>query len=78
MTDNKEPEKKKYNKWFSLINIPIQMGAIIFAFSYLGHWLDENHPNSKVYYVKILVVVGVFLALYNVMRQVNDINKNQK
>jgi hypothetical protein len=39
--------------------------------------LDENHPSPKVYYNKILVMVGVFLALYNVHRQVNEINKSQ-
>jgi membrane protein insertase Oxa1/YidC/SpoIIIJ len=77
METNKDPKKNNYNKWLALINIPIQMGVIIFLFSYLGSWLDENHPNPKVYYVKILVMVGVFLALYNVIRQVNGINKNQ-
>ncbi|HLF52438.1 AtpZ/AtpI family protein [Flavobacterium sp.] len=76
MTENIEPKKTKSNKWIALINIPIQMGVIIFLFSYLGNWLDENHPHPKVYYVKILVVVGVFLALYNVMRQVKEINKS--
>ncbi|MCV9929721.1 AtpZ/AtpI family protein [Flavobacterium sp. LS1R49] len=72
---DKEPNKNQRNKWIALINIPIQMGAIIFLFSYLGHWLDENHPNPKVYYNKILVMVGVVIALYNVIRQVNEINK---
>ena len=74
---NNDPKKNNYNKWLALINIPIQMGVIIFLFSYLGNWLDENHPSTKVYYVKIMVMVGVFLALYNVMRQVNEINKKQ-
>lgn len=71
------PNKKRANKWLALINIPIQMGAIIFLFSYLGDWLDENHPHPKIYYIKILVMVGVALALYNVIRQVNEINKMQ-
>ena len=71
------PNKRKPNKWLALINIPIQMGILIFLFAYLWHWLDENHPSPKVYYVKILVIVGVFLAMYNVYRQVNEINKNQ-
>ena len=53
------------------------MGVIIFLFSYLGNWLDENHPSTKVYYVKVMVMIGVFLALYNVIRQVNEINKKQ-
>jgi predicted tellurium resistance membrane protein TerC len=73
----KNPNKKQASKWLALINIPIQMGVIIFLFSYLGNWLDENHPSPKVYYNKILVMVGVFLALYNVHRQVNEINKSQ-
>jgi hypothetical protein len=45
-------------------------------FAYGGNWLDENYQ-SKVYYNKILVMVGVALALYNVIRQVNEINKSQ-
>ncbi|GGF26228.1 AtpZ/AtpI family protein [Flavobacterium limi] len=73
----KDPNKNKSNKWIALINIPIQMGVIIFLFSYLGTWLDENQPSTKVYYNKILVMVGVGLALYNVIRQVNEINKTK-
>jgi hypothetical protein len=73
---DKKPNNRQPTKWLALINIPIQMGAIIFLFAYLGDWLDENHPSPKVYYNKILVMVGVVLALYNVIRQVNEINKN--
>ncbi|PWA11514.1 AtpZ/AtpI family protein [Flavobacterium laiguense] len=75
MTTNNDPKKNNNTKWLALINIPIQMGVVIFLFSYLGNWLDDNHPSTKVYYVKILVMVGVVLALYNVIRQVNEINK---
>lgn len=75
--EEKPNNKRPSSKWLALINIPIQMGAIIFAFSYLGDWLDENHPHPKIYYNKILVMVGVFLALYNVIRQVNEINKEK-
>jgi hypothetical protein len=73
----KKPKKKQASKWIALINIPIQMGVIIFLFAYGGNWLDENYPNPKIYYNKILVMVGVVLALYNVIRQVNEINKTQ-
>lgn len=51
------------------------MGVVIFVFAYLGQWLDEQYPNPKNYYTKIVTMVGVFLALYNVYRQVNDLNK---
>ncbi len=74
---DKKPNKKQASKWLALINIPIQMGVIIFVFSLIGNWLDENYPSPKVYYNKILVMIGVGLALYNVIRQVNEINKTQ-
>ncbi len=74
MDDNQN--KKNHNKWLSLINIPIQMGIIIFAFACFGSWLDENYPSPKVYYNKVLAIVGVGLAMYNVIRQVNQMNKS--
>jgi F0F1-type ATP synthase assembly protein I len=76
MTDNKDPKKQTNNKWLALINIPIQMGAIIFLFAYFGNWLDEKYPNSHNVYVKILTLVGVAIAFYNINRQLKDINKS--
>lgn len=76
MTDNKDQKKQTNNKWLALINIPIQMGAIIFLFSYFGNWLDEKYPNSHNVYVKILTLVGVAIAFYNINRQLKEINKS--
>jgi hypothetical protein len=70
--------KNQTNKWLALINIPIQMGIIIFVFSYFGKWLDEKFENSSNIYTKIITLLGVFIALYNVIRQVNQLNKNDK
>jgi len=75
--DNKE-QKKRANKWLTLINIPIQMGAIVFAFSYFGGWLDEKFPNSNRIYIKILTLIGVAIAFYNINRQLKDINKSDE
>lgn len=76
MTDNQNPKKQNNNKWLALINIPIQMGAIIFLFSYFGNWLDEKYPNPLHIYVKILTLVGVAIAFYNINRQLKEINKS--
>lgn len=70
-------QKKFNNKWLALINIPVQMGVIIFAFAYFGNWLDENHPNSTFFYKKILVIVGVAISFYNLNRQLKEINKSE-
>lgn len=76
MTDNQKPKKQTNNKWLALINIPIQMGAIIFLFSYFGNWLDGKYHNIHNIFVKILTLVGVAIAFYNINRQLKDINNN--
>ena len=76
MTDNQKQEKGNNNKWLALINIPIQMGAIIFLFAYLGNWLDEKYPNSHNVFVKTLTLAGVAIAFYNINRQLKDLNKS--
>ena len=76
MTSNKDPKKQNNTKWLALINIPIQMGVIVFLFSYLGNWLDAKYSNPNTIYVKILTLVGVAIAFYNINRQLKDINKS--
>jgi uncharacterized membrane protein len=76
MTSNKDPKKQNNTKWLALINIPIQMGVIVFLFSYFGNWLDTKYPNPNTIYVKILTLVGVSIAFYNINRQLKDINKS--
>jgi uncharacterized membrane protein len=76
MTDNQNPKKQTNNKWLALINIPIQMGVIIFLFAYFGNWLDQEYPNIHNIFVKILTLVGVAIAFYNINRQLKDINKS--
>ncbi|KUJ62566.1 F0F1-ATPase subunit [Flavobacteriaceae bacterium CRH] len=71
----KEPNQNSKSKWLVFMNIPIQMGIIIFLFSYLGVWLDEKYSNGGSLWTIILSLLSVFLALYNVIRQVKNLNK---
>jgi hypothetical protein len=73
-----QSKKKQRNKWLILINIPIQMGAVIFLFAYLGGLLDKKYPNQNEIYVKILVLVGVALAFYNLNRQLKQLNQSEE
>ncbi len=72
-----QPKKKQRNKWLALINIPIQMGVIIFLFSYFGNWIDSKYPNKHHLGVKGLTLLGVALAFYNLNRQLKDINDSE-
>ena len=51
------------------------MGVIIFAFAYGGNWLDATYPNKHNIYVKILTLLSVVIAFYNLNRQLKEINK---
>lgn len=73
---DKGTEKKTSNKWLALMGIPFQMGVIIFAFTWFGMWLDERYTNESSVFTIILSLLSVFIALYNVIRQVKNLNKS--
>lgn len=68
-------QKKQPNKWLSLISIPFQMGFVIFIFNYIGAWLDTNYQTN--FYEKGMTLLGVFLAIYQVIKQVSLLNKDK-
>lgn len=70
MKKNKSP-----NKWLTLINIPFQMGIIIYLSHRLGVWLDDKYGFQAAIANKICTLLGVGLALYQVIKQVNQLNK---
>ena len=75
--DNKTPNKNNFNKWLVFMGIPFQMGIVIFLFTYFGIWLDEKYSNgSSSLFTIIFSLLSVFISLYNVIRQVKNINKN--
>ncbi len=69
--------KKKPNKWLVLINIPVQMGMIVFLFSVAGKWLDEKYTNEHRIYLKALTLIGVLIAFYNINRQLKELNSSE-
>lgn len=72
---NSNPNKLKPNKWLALINIPVQMGVLIFLFAYFGQWLDEKTNEKNALYTIVFSLISVFISLYNVIIQVKNLNK---
>ncbi len=52
------------------------MGATIFLGAYAGKWLDQKYPLDKNWFTIGFTLVFVAIALFNVLRQVNKINKD--
>ena len=69
------PKKKDNAKWVAMMNIPFQMGLIIFVFTYIGVRLDERYGMTNSIFTICLSLFSVFIALYNVIRQVKNLNK---
>lgn len=71
MSKNSNP-----NKWLSLITMPFQMGITIYLFHLLGTWLDTKYNLQDGLANKVCTLMGVGVALYQVIKQVNQLNKN--
>ena len=70
--DNQKPKNQLKNVAI-LSGIAIQMGAIIYAFVWIGKWLDANYNDGNKLYLIIFTLLGVAASLYVVLKQLNRI-----
>ena len=47
------------------------MGTTIFVGAYFGKWLDKTYPHDKNWFTIIFTLLGVAVALVNILRQLN-------
>ena len=73
-----DSNKKQANKWLVFMNIPFQMGLIIFLGVMIGQWLDEKFKIEGSILTIVFSLLAVFIALYNVIRQVNKMSNDKK
>ena len=64
------------SKWLIFTSIPFQMGVTIYLFYKLGNWLDKKYFIYNEWGTKSVTLLGIFVALYQVISQVNKLNKN--
>ena len=65
-------------KWAVFSGIAIQMGVTIGIGAFVGVKLDENFPNNYSTYTIIFSLLGVFIALYAVIKQLQNMNKKDQ
>lgn len=75
MEENKGGSRK--NKWLIFTSMPIQMGVTIYVFYRLGDWLDVRYAAEGGWFTKGLTMLGVLISMYQFIRQVNYLNKNE-
>ena len=75
--ENKE-RRDGLRRYGRLSGIGLQMGATIFLGAYLGKYLDAKYPADKKWWTIGLTLFAVAISLYNVLRQVNRMNDENK
>jgi F0F1-type ATP synthase assembly protein I len=73
MTSNKEPKKSDYLKYSS---VGFQMAITIGLFAWLGDFLDNKYLTEKPYYSIACILVGIAIALYQVIKEVITMTNN--
>lgn len=63
-------------KWAVFSGIAIQMGVTIGLGAFVGVKLDEKYPNKYSAYTIIFSLLGVFISLYALIKQLQKLNKN--
>jgi len=67
-------KKQGTNQWLALTTISSQMVITIYLFYLLGSWLDGKFMLSNQIAMKISTLFGVFISIYQVIKQVNRLN----
>jgi len=73
---NQTKKEPPNNKYLEFVNIAIQMGIIIAGGVFLGIWLDSKYPNNFSGFTIGISLLGVFIALYQVIRRVSKMSKD--
>jgi cell shape-determining protein MreD len=71
MSDN----HNNLRKWAVFSGIAIQMGVTIGIGVFAGIKFDESYPNEYSAYTIIFSLLGVFISLYAVIKQLQNMNK---
>lgn len=69
--------ENRKNKWLVFTSMPIQMGVTIYFFYRIGVWLDLRYAVEGEWWMKGFTMLGVVLSMYQFIRQVNYLNKNE-
>ena len=73
MSSQKKPRKSDYLKYSSL---GFQMAITIGLGAWLGTYLDEKYKTEKPYYTIAIVLIAIFIALYQVIKEVMQLSQD--
>jgi F0F1-type ATP synthase assembly protein I len=70
----REIKRKQVGSYARYTGLFFQMFVIIGVFAYVGSWLDDRQGTKQPYYTAALALIGVVIAIYQVLKEVNQLN----
>lgn len=74
MADSQDDPKKKLENYAKFSSLAIQMAVLIVLAAYGGKWLDEKQKNETPVWTIVLILIAIFVSLYQVIRAVIKIS----
>jgi predicted MFS family arabinose efflux permease len=77
--DNKPklPSRQTARAILAYSSLGIQITVLVGGFAYLGKWLDDQYPMDKKWFTLGLVLFGVAVSIYYVIRQLAEMEKSK-
>lgn len=77
MKEKKDPQRQNQSvrKWIALTGIGFEMGATIFICAWVGKKMDQYFETKKGWFTIGFVLLGVFISLYILVKQLQYLNK---
>jgi F0F1-type ATP synthase assembly protein I len=70
----REVKRKQVVSYARYTGLFFQMFVIIGVFAFVGSWLDDYQATTQPYYTAALALIGVVIAIYQVLKEVNQLN----
>lgn len=71
-----DKRKQRVKNYLKFSTIAIQMGVLITAAALGGDWLDEYQENDFPLWTLILTLVAIFASLFQIIREVAKMSKD--
>ncbi|NQV78335.1 MAG: AtpZ/AtpI family protein [Lutibacter sp.] len=72
----KPQKKRQLNRYIQLTGVAFQMGATMYLAAYLGKKIDSYFQNEKKFGTLLLLLIGLSVSIWNVLRQLKNIKEN--
>ena len=69
--------KQQFSAYIKYSSIGLQMIATLLLCAWLGDWADEKMGNKQAYMTIVMMLLGVFASIYQLIRSITKLQKEE-